>query len=60
MRNGQLPSAPNYTTAALVMGGVNLLWILGVIWAVFGLPVVMLLSLGLNWLIDRLDRRRRG
>ena len=58
MRNGQLPEAPNYTNAALVMCMVNLAWILGVIWATFGLPMVVIVSLGLNWLIDLIGRRR--
>ena len=40
------------------MGLVNLLWVLGVIWAMFGLPVVLLVGLGLNHLIDRLAARR--
>ncbi|SEL84516.1 hypothetical protein LVO79_10400 [Roseivivax marinus] len=50
--------APDYTNAALAMGLVNLLWVLGVIWAMFGLPVVLLVGLGLNHLIDRLAARR--
>ena len=57
-RQGQLPEAPNYTTAALVMGLVNLLWIFGVIWAVFGLPVVVVAGLVLNRLISWLGTRR--
>ncbi len=50
-------AAPNYTNAALVMGYVNLLWIFGVIWAVFGMPLVLLVSFLLNLLIDRLALR---
>ncbi|MEQ9260999.1 MAG: hypothetical protein RIG84_18080 [Roseovarius sp.] len=57
MKRRQLKEAPNYTNAALVMGLVNLLWILGVIWAVFGLPVVLAVGYGLNWLITRLGQR---
>ncbi len=53
-----MPEAPNYTTAALVMGLVNLLWIFGVIWAVFGLPVVVVAGLVLNRLISWLGTRR--
>jgi hypothetical protein len=47
--------APNYTNAALVMGFVNLLWLLGLIWVVWGLPAVLLTGLGLHTLINRLS-----
>lgn len=57
MKRGQLPEAPNYTNAALVMGFVNLLWILAVLWAIFGLPVVLAISYVLNHLINRIDSR---
>ncbi|MBA85725.1 MAG: hypothetical protein CML69_13435 [Rhodobacteraceae bacterium] len=48
--------APNYTNAALIMGLVNLLWIFGLVWSLWGLPVVLLLAAGLNALIDRAGR----
>ena len=51
MRGREVGTAPNYTTAALVMGGVNLFWMLGVIWVWLGLPTVMVLGVLLNWLI---------
>lgn len=55
--NDDHPSAPNYTTPALWMGLVNLLWIFGVIWAFFGLPAVLaigwLLNRGITWLSER-------
>ncbi|GGM02551.1 hypothetical protein GCM10011534_25530 [Pseudooceanicola nanhaiensis] len=47
------PAAPNYTSAFLWMALVNLLWILGLIWAVFGLPAVM----AAGWLLDRVIQR---
>lgn len=49
--------APDFTNAALVMGFVNLLWILGVLWALWGLPAVLLVGYALNVAIDRLARR---
>ena len=59
MQRGHMDEAPNYTNAALVMGFVNLLWVFGVIWAIFGLPVVFAVGYGLNliirWLADRRD-----
>jgi len=56
MKRGQMPEAPNYTNAALVMGLVNLLWIFMALWIMFGLPVVMAVGYGLNLLITRLSR----
>lgn len=49
--------APNYTNAALVMGLVNMLWIFGVLWSMFGLPVVLLIGFVLNKGINRIARR---
>lgn len=57
MRRGNLPSAPNYTNAALVMGLVNLLWIFMALWIAFGLWVVLFIGFVLNKLITRLERR---
>ena len=57
MQRRNLPEAPNYTNAALVMGLVNLLWIFMVLWAMFGLPVVLAVSYVLNLLIRRLAQR---
>lgn len=57
MRRGNLPEAPNYTNAALVMGLVNLLWVFFALWAVFGLPVVLLMGFVLDRLITRIGQR---
>lgn len=56
MRNHPTGKAPNYTNAALVMGLVNLLWVFGVIWALFGLPVVLIIGAVLDAAITRLAR----
>ena len=58
MRRGNLPKAPDYTNAALVMGLVNLLWVFMALWAAFGLPIVLAVAYGLHLLIGRIDRRR--
>ncbi len=58
MRRENMPSAPNYTNAALAMGLVNLIWIFFVLWASFGLPVVLLAGYGLNLLINQISNRR--
>ncbi|WP_272003567.1 hypothetical protein [Roseovarius sp. ZX-A-9] len=57
MRRGNMPSAPDYTNAALAMGLVNLIWIFFVLWVSFGLPFVLLAGYGLNLLIDQIRRR---
>jgi len=49
------PAAPNYTSAFLWVALANLLWILGVIWVVYGLPAVM----ATGWLLDRAIQRLR-
>lgn len=57
MKRGVLPEAPDYTNAALVMALVNLLWIFAVIWAIFGMPVVLTIGYVLNLAISRIGRR---
>ena len=58
MRRGNMPSAPDYTNAALIMGGVNLMWVFMVLSASFGLPAVLATAYGLDRLIVWLSRRR--
>lgn len=48
------PPEHDYTTASLVMGGVNLFCVLVVIWAGLGLFTVLMLVFVLDWLIDRM------
>ncbi|MBD3662799.1 hypothetical protein [Sulfitobacter aestuariivivens] len=52
------PAAPNYTSACIVMFGVNLTWILMVIWAIWGLIAAAALGWGVNWLIRRIEQTR--
>ena len=56
MKRGNLPSAPDYTNAALVMGLVNLLWVFTILWVIFGLPAVLVAGLLLDRMISRLGR----
>ncbi|MFC4671715.1 hypothetical protein ACFO5X_24405 [Seohaeicola nanhaiensis] len=49
--------APNYTTPALIMLGVNLGWLFLLIWATAGMAAVLLLAMALNHLITRLRDR---
>ena len=60
MAKGPLDAAPNYTTAALVMGAVNLLWVFVVIWATFGFVAVLATGYALDRLIVWRARRRAG
>ena len=53
MQNRPVTKAPNYTSAALIMGFVNLLWILGVIMVTLGFPAMLLTALGLHILLNR-------
>lgn len=58
MSNRQIGRAPDYTNAALTMGLVNLIWIFGVLWALFGLPVVILAGVLLNRVVTWVQMRR--
>lgn len=53
MNNKPLGRAPNYTTACIAMFGVNITWVLVLIWAVWGLVAAVLLAFGLHHLIER-------
>lgn len=54
MDQHKIGRVPNYTNACIVMFGVNITWILVVIWAVWGLVAAVLLALSLHHLMDRL------
>lgn len=59
MRNNtDRPAAPNYTQACIVMFGVNITWILMVIWAIWGLLAAAALGWGVNQLIKRIEMAR--
>ena len=51
-------AAPNYTSACVVMFGVNILWLFVVIWALWGLLAVALSGWAVNAMIDRIAARR--
>ena len=55
MNDHRLGTAPNYTTACIVMFGVNLVWMLLVIWVVWGLIAALLLGCGINVLLERMS-----
>ncbi|EAQ04225.1 hypothetical protein OB2597_08784 [Pseudooceanicola batsensis HTCC2597] len=56
MQTDRPTSAPNYTNATLWMGFINLLWIFGLIWSLFGLLAVIAVGWLLNLGISRLRR----
>lgn len=53
-------SAPNYISACVVMFGVNVLWVFMLIWAIWGLPAVMLTGWAVKIAIDRIGARHRN
>ncbi len=57
MRGKPPGRAPDYTTAALTMLGVNLMWMLCAIWAIFGFGVSLVLAGILNIGISRLGQK---
>lgn len=57
MQNHPQGRAPDYTSACLVMGLVNLLWVLIAIWAWKGLSAVLIVGLLLHLAIQRLEQR---
>lgn len=54
MDDHRLGTAPNYTNACIVMFGVNIAWVLVLIWAIWGLVAAVLLGFGVNVLLDRI------
>ena len=52
------PSAPDFTRACVVMFGVNLSWLLVLIWAVWGIAAVALTGWAVKTLIDRIEAKR--
>ncbi|MEL6463525.1 MAG: hypothetical protein AAFQ58_01045 [Pseudomonadota bacterium] len=55
MNDHNIGTAPNYTSACIVMFGINITWILVAIWAIWGLIAALLLGLGVNHLIERIQ-----
>ena len=53
------PNAVNLASANLVMGTVNLFWILCLIKAAFGLPFVIILSGVLAYLLNHVETQRK-
>ena len=53
MYNHELGTAPDFSTAAMAMLGLNLMWIFTTLWAIWGLVPVVLLGLGMNEAISR-------
>jgi len=53
MDNKPVGRAPNYTNACIAMFGVNITWVLVVIWAFWGLVAALLLALGVHHAMER-------
>jgi hypothetical protein len=58
MRDDHPREAPDFTTACVVMFGVNVSLVLVAIWAIWGLIAAMLLGYGLDKLLTRLGHWR--
>lgn len=58
MKRQSLGRAPDYTTAALITGGVNLFCLFLALRLTLGWLAVLALAFCLNHLIDRVSRRR--
>lgn len=58
MENRRPGRAPNYTNAAMVMLGINLLILFTALWAAYGLIPALLLALVLNHGVERLAHAR--
>ena len=57
MKRGMMREAPNYTTPALIMGGINLFWIMMLIWVVYGFLAVLAIGFTLDRMIHWLSNR---
>ncbi len=59
MRDDQSrPPAPNFTQACIVMFGVNLAWVLMLIWVIWGILAVAVTGWVVNQAITRIDAAR--
>lgn len=60
MEGHKLGRAPNFTGACIVMFGVNLAWVLLLLFAVYGLVAAVFLCLVLNHWLGWLEQRRKS
>lgn len=59
MERDKIGRAPNFTTACIVMFGVNLMWILLFLFALWGLVAAVFFGLAVNRWVDWLAHRRQ-
>ena len=59
MDGHKLGRAPNFTTACIVMFGVNLAWVMLLLFAVYGLVAAVFIGLVVNHWLNWLDHRRK-
>lgn len=55
MDGHRMGSAPNFTNACIVMFGVNITWVLILVWAIWGFVAALLLGCAVNLLLDRVS-----
>lgn len=59
MEHHKLGRAPNFTTACIVMFGVNLAWVLLLVFAIYGWLGAICLCLLVNHWVSWVEHRRR-
>lgn len=58
MDDKRIGTAPDYTTAAITMIGINIMWILFVIWMVWGMIPALMLAFVVNHFVEYVAARR--
>lgn len=58
MSDREIREVEDYTTTCLVLFCANLFWMLFVLWATLGMPVVLVVAAALDWLIRWIGMRR--
>lgn len=50
--------APDYTDAAITMLGVNIMWVMFVVWMLWGFVAVLMLAVAVNHIVEHVAARR--
>ena len=58
MDDKRIGAAPDYTNAALTMLGINLMWIMFVVWMLWGLVPTLMLAFAVNHWVEHVAARR--
>ena len=58
MDDKRIGTAPDYTNAAITMLGINIMWIMFVIWMLWGMVPVLMLAFVVNHFVEYVAARR--